>query len=64
VRQYLDAGSQAVWLVYPALRLIELHDRAGKRDVTEPSPLIEQQLFSGCKFSLSLTALFDDNPEA
>lgn len=64
VRQYLDAGSQAVWLVYPALRLIEIHDRTGKRDVTEPSPLVEQQLFSGCRFSLSLTGLFDDNPEA
>jgi Uma2 family endonuclease len=64
VRQYLDAGSQAVWLVYPALRLIEIHSRAGKQDVTEPSLLVEQQMFAGQKFSLSLTALFDENPEA
>lgn len=63
VQQYFVAGSQAVWLGYPALRLVEIHDHAGKRDVTEPSPLIEKQLFSGYKFSLSLTALFDESPE-
>ena len=29
VRQYLAAGCQAVWLVYPALRLVEMHDATG-----------------------------------
>jgi Uma2 family endonuclease len=61
--QYLAAGSLAVWLVYPALRLIEIHDRAGVREIAEPAPFIEEQLFPGFKFSLSLTAIFDDNPE-
>ena len=28
VRQYLAAGCQAVWLVYPALRLVEIHNAA------------------------------------
>lgn len=60
VRQYLDAGSQAVWLVYPTLRLIEIHDSKGARRITEPESLEESQLFAGFKFSLSLTALFDD----
>lgn len=60
IRQYLEAGSDAVWIVYPALRLIEIHDSAGARGIAEPESLEESQLFSGLKFSLSLTQLFDD----
>jgi len=60
VRQYLEAGSTAVWLVYPALRLIEIHDHDAARRITEPQSLQESKLFSGLKFSLSLTSLFDD----
>jgi Uma2 family endonuclease len=63
VRQYLTAGSQAVWLVYPALRLVEIHSREEKRDVTEPAHITEQGLFGDRTFTLSLTALFDENPE-
>lgn len=50
VSQYLDAGSLAVWLVYPALRLIEIHDHDGARRITEPQSLQESKLFSGLKF--------------
>jgi Uma2 family endonuclease len=60
VRQYLEAGSHAVWLVYPTLRLIEVHDAAGARRITEPESLQESKIFRGFKFSLSLAALFDD----
>ena len=60
VRQYLKAGSLAVWLVYPALRFIEVHDSAGARRITEPESLQEAKLFGGHDFSLSLLALFDD----
>jgi Uma2 family endonuclease len=60
VRQYLAAGCQAVWLVYPALRVVEIHNAAGARRITEPESLQESKIFSGFKFSLSLTALFDD----
>ena len=60
VRQYLTAGCQAVWLVYPALRLVEIHDAAGARRITEPESVGESKPFSGFKFSLSLTVLFDD----
>lgn len=60
VRQYLDAGSHAVWLLYPALRLIEVHDAAGARRIIEPELLQESKLFGGHNFSLSLAALFDD----
>ncbi|HWZ44102.1 MAG TPA: Uma2 family endonuclease [Candidatus Saccharimonadales bacterium] len=61
--QYLAAGAEAVWLVYPDLRLIEIHDHSGVREVTEPASLSEERLFGGIKFSLSLTALFDQNPK-
>ncbi len=63
VRQYLAGGSQAVWLVYPALRLVEVHDSAGIRVLTEPEPIREERLFAGHKFSLPLNDLFSDNPE-
>jgi hypothetical protein len=46
--------------VYPTLRLIEVHDEAGARRITEPESLQESKIFSGFKFSLSLTVLFDD----
>jgi len=63
VRLYLAAGAQAVWLVYPQLKVIEIHDREGIRGVAEQDVFVESRLFPGIEFSLSLTALFDDNPE-
>jgi hypothetical protein len=42
------------------LRLVEIHNAAGARRITEPESLQESKSFSGFKFSLSLTALFDD----
>jgi Uma2 family endonuclease len=63
VRQYLAAGTQSVWLIYPKLKVIEIHERDGIRRVTEQDDFSETRLFSGSEFSLSLPALFDDNPE-
>jgi len=60
VEQYLAAGSNAVWLVYPALRVVEIHGAAGVRKIKAPDPLVEDQLFLGHKFTLSLAALFPD----
>jgi Uma2 family endonuclease len=59
--QYLSAGSQAVWLVYPKLRMVQIHDSAGIRDISEPNSIEEEKLFPGLKFSLSLTAIFDED---
>jgi Uma2 family endonuclease len=59
--QYLAAGSQAVWLVYPSLRRVQLHDSAGIHDIREPDSIEEGRLFPGLKFTLSLTAIFDDD---
>jgi Uma2 family endonuclease len=60
VRQYLAAGCHSVWLVYPNLRLVEIHDTSGSHDVTEPQSIHEEKLFPGLIFSLSLAVLFDE----
>ncbi len=63
VHQYLAVGSKAVWLFYPALQLVEVHDSAGIREVSGSQTMHEEKLFPGLKFSVSLAALFDDNLE-
>lgn len=63
IRQYLGAGSDAVWLVYPDLKTIEIHDREGTREISGRDVYEERRLFPKLTFSLSLTALFDENPE-
>jgi Uma2 family endonuclease len=60
VRQYLAAGCHAVWLVYHALRLVEIHDAAGTREIVEPNSIHEAGSFSGIEFSLSLAAISED----
>jgi len=64
VRQFLAAGSKAVWLVYPPLRLVEIHDAVGSRDICEPQSMNEDKLFPGFTFTLPLTAIFDDEFQA
>lgn len=59
VRQYLTAGSKAVWVIYPALRIIEVHDSTGSRNAIEGDSFSEARLFSGHQFSISLAELFD-----
>ena len=61
VRQYLAAGCQSVWLVYPGLSLVEIHDAGGSHSITSPQSIDEQKLFPGRAFSLSLTAVFGDD---
>ena len=60
VHQYLDAGCQAVWVFYPKLKLVEIHDANGTREVATPASLDEEGLFGGYKYSLPLTLVFDD----
>jgi Uma2 family endonuclease len=56
-QQYLGAGCHVVWIVYPSLRLVEIHSRSGSRQVREPERLLNEELLPG--FSLSLTYVFD-----
>ncbi len=61
VHQYLDAGCQAVWVFYPTLKLVEIHDVDGIREVAAPALLVEKKLFGGEPFSLPLAAVFDED---
>jgi hypothetical protein len=45
-----------------ALRLVEIHDKTGMREVAEPGTINEQKIFAGVELSVSLAALFEDNP--
>lgn len=57
IQQYLRAGCKAVWIVYPTLRLVEIHSAAGVLQMREPESLKEESLLPG--FSLSLRYVFE-----
>jgi len=57
IQQYLRGGCKAVWIVYPTLRLVEVHSATGVRQVREPESLKEDTLLPG--FSLSLRSVFE-----
>jgi Uma2 family endonuclease len=57
IHQYLDAGSLTVWVVYPSLRMVEVHTKAAVRQVREPETLQAENLLRG--FSLTLSYIFD-----
>ncbi|HEX5434269.1 MAG TPA: Uma2 family endonuclease [Candidatus Angelobacter sp.] len=59
-QQYLRAGSRIVWIIYPKLRMVEIHSTEGVRQVREPEVLKEESLLPG--FSLALTYVFDGQP--
>lgn len=59
--QYLHAGCQVVWVVYPSLRMIEVHSKDAVRQVREPEALEERDLLR--EFSLSLPYIFDGRKE-
>jgi Uma2 family endonuclease len=61
VHQYLDTGCQAVWIFYPNLKLVEIHDANGIREVAAPASLQEDKLFRGHLFSLPLASIFDED---
>jgi Uma2 family endonuclease len=63
IRQYLAAGSRAVWMVYPGDRLVEIHDAAGTREVFEPALLKERGPFGEHTFSLLLTSIFNEDTQ-
>ncbi|HZS27788.1 MAG TPA: Uma2 family endonuclease, partial [Candidatus Angelobacter sp.] len=57
-QQYLAAGSKIVWIVYPSLRLVEIHSPSGLHQVREPEPIQAEHLLPG--FSLSLTYILEE----
>src|SRR5262245_31449891 len=56
-QQYLHAGCRSVWIVYPTLRLVEIHSQVGARKVQEPQLLKDETVLPG--FSLALPTVFD-----
>src|SRR5262249_15103688 len=60
ISQYLSAGSMAVWVVYPAMRMIEIHQSGSVRKIAAPEVLNEEKLFPGLKFPMSLSVIFRD----
>jgi len=61
IHQYLDAGCQAVWVFYPNLKLVEIHDVQGTQEVAVPASLQENRLFAGHSYSLPLSAVFEED---
>ena len=62
VRQYLDAGSNVVWVIYPSLATAEVYNLTGIHTVTAPESIEEKTLFAGRTFSLPLVEIFDEDP--
>ncbi|HXB19729.1 MAG TPA: Uma2 family endonuclease [Candidatus Solibacter sp.] len=58
IHQYLAAGSDVVWVVYPPLKVIEVHDHTGTHELTQGF-LKAEKLLPG--FKLSLAEIFDDD---
>jgi Uma2 family endonuclease len=61
VHQYLNAGCQAVWFFHPKLKVVEVYDANGIREVAAPAPLEEEKLFGAHKYSLPLVPVFDED---
>jgi len=63
-RQYLAAGSLAVWIFYPTLRLMEIYSPAGMREIAAPACIDEGAclLFSGLHLSVPLADIFSSDP--
>jgi len=64
VEQYLAAGSHTVWIVHPALGLVEVHTASGAQKVRPPDCIEDRTLVPGTVFRLSLTEVFDDDPHS
>lgn len=60
VRQHLASGTAVVWVVYPSLQLVEIHKSGGIRQVKAPESLVEEEVFGGHRFTLSLSTLFGE----
>jgi Uma2 family endonuclease len=60
IGQYLEAGCHSVWVVYPSLRLAEIHTGTGVQRVREPDALKHEDLLPD--FSLPLSYVLEGDP--
>jgi Uma2 family endonuclease len=56
IRQYLRGGCQSVWVIYPALKAIEVHSGAGIIHIEDPALLEDQKVLPG--FSVEVSSIF------
>ena len=61
VHQYLDAGAKAVWVFYPNLKVVQIHDPQGTREVAAPKSLQDTTVFGGQFYTLPLTPIFEED---
>lgn len=61
VHQYLAAGSKAVWVFYPNLKVVEIHDQKGTCEIATPTSLQDESVFVGRSYALPLGPVFDDD---
>ena len=61
IHQYLDAGCRAVWVFYPSLKRVGIHDASGIQEVAAPASLQERRLFGGHSYLLPLSPIFDED---
>jgi Uma2 family endonuclease len=61
VHQYVDAGAKAVWVFYPSLKVVQILDRQGTREIAAPASLQEKTVFGGQLYALPLTPIFDED---
>jgi len=61
VHQYLDAGAKAVWVFYPNLKVVQIHDRQGTLEIAAPSSLQDKTVFRSQSYTLPLTPIFDED---
>ena len=61
VHQYLDAGAKAVWVFYPNLKVVQIHDRQGTHEIAAPASLEDKTVFRGQSYTLPMTPIFDED---
>lgn len=61
VHQYLNAACRAVWLFYPTLKLVKIHNAHGAHEIAVPGSLEDESVFGGRPYSLPLSPVFDDD---
>jgi len=61
VHQYLAPGAKAVWVFYPNLKVVQIHDRQGAQEIAAPASLEDKSVFRGQSYTLPLTLIFDED---
>src|SRR5258707_8010880 len=61
IRQFLEVGCRAIWIVSPGSRTVEIHSMSSVHEIKESATLKDETALPG--FSLSLSYIFDGNKD-